>query len=200
MANCSTECRSVLIPAPNDNRYYQSTSWRRVSCCGRNFQLPPAIHLQKKASGWSWQTYWITQASVCWFLAPPDQSSVSHNSRSSHDGAASKHPAIDAMRNSFLAARNKPTVSGAPPRESQFATLDFLYVGDTLVCPQLFGTLIPPLCTTITLSAPSSKTYGWGWVVAGIIIGVLGIAFTWLGWMDERKRSHRAKQSGENFP
>src|SRR3954467_12045550 len=25
---------------------------------------------QKKVKGWSWQTYWITQASFCWFLLP----------------------------------------------------------------------------------------------------------------------------------
>ena len=25
---------------------------------------------QDKVKGWSWQTYWITQASFCWFLLP----------------------------------------------------------------------------------------------------------------------------------
>ena len=25
---------------------------------------------QKKVKGWSWQSYWITQASFCWFLLP----------------------------------------------------------------------------------------------------------------------------------
>ncbi len=25
---------------------------------------------QNKVKGWSWQTYWLTQASVCWFLLP----------------------------------------------------------------------------------------------------------------------------------
>ena len=25
---------------------------------------------QKMVKGWSWQTYWLTQASICWFLAP----------------------------------------------------------------------------------------------------------------------------------
>ena len=25
---------------------------------------------EKRVKGWSWQTYWITQASFCWFLLP----------------------------------------------------------------------------------------------------------------------------------
>jgi hypothetical protein len=25
---------------------------------------------QKKVNGWSWQTYWLTQAVFCWFLLP----------------------------------------------------------------------------------------------------------------------------------
>ena len=25
---------------------------------------------QKKVSGWSWQTYWLTQAFICWFVLP----------------------------------------------------------------------------------------------------------------------------------
>ena len=29
---------------------------------------------QKKVKRWSWQTYWLTQASFCWFL--PDSSSA----------------------------------------------------------------------------------------------------------------------------
>src|SRR5947207_1551381 len=53
---------------------------------------------QKKVRGWSWQTYWITQASFCWLLLPiagafltiPDLLTVLHEA-----------PA-GAMRNSFL--------------------------------------------------------------------------------------------------
>ena len=25
---------------------------------------------EKRVKGWSWQTYWLTQASFCWFLLP----------------------------------------------------------------------------------------------------------------------------------
>ena len=25
---------------------------------------------QKQVKGWSWQTYWLTQAAFCWFLLP----------------------------------------------------------------------------------------------------------------------------------
>src|SRR5580765_6152489 len=53
---------------------------------------------QKKVRGWSWQTYWITQASLCWFLLPiavafltiPDLLTVLHEAPTA------------AMRNSFL--------------------------------------------------------------------------------------------------
>src|SRR5271170_7481302 len=53
---------------------------------------------QKKVKGWSWQTYWLTQASFCWLLLPilgawltiPDLLNVL------------REAPHDAMRNSFL--------------------------------------------------------------------------------------------------
>src|SRR5215475_5357650 len=46
---------------------------------------------QEKVKGWSWQTYWITQASFCWFLLPligafltiPDLTTVLHKAPTS---------------------------------------------------------------------------------------------------------------------
>ena len=74
---------------------------------------------QKKVKGWSWQTYWITQASVCWLLLPiigafltiPDLLTVLREA-----------PA-GAMRNSFLLGMAYGMA--AQPLASRFVTSDF---------------------------------------------------------------------------
>src|ERR1700712_5479182 len=35
------------------------------ACCASLCYVP-----QKKTTGWSWQTYWLAQAVVCWVLMP----------------------------------------------------------------------------------------------------------------------------------
>ena len=128
---------------------------------------------QKKVKGWSWQTYWITQASVCWFLLPiigafltiPDLMTVLHEAPT------------DAMRNSFLlgmAYGIGGTAFGISIRYIGFSLTYAIAVGLSAT----LGTLIPPLYDH-TLGAKLGR-HGGGWVVAGIIIGVLGIAFTGL--------------------
>ncbi len=75
---------------------------------------------QKKVKGWSWQTYWLTQASFCWLLLPimgawltiPDLLTVLREAPTS------------AMRNSFLLGA-RLMASVAPPLALRFAILDF---------------------------------------------------------------------------
>ncbi|MGH7992024.1 MAG: L-rhamnose/proton symporter RhaT [Limisphaerales bacterium] len=135
---------------------------------------------QKKVNGWSWQTYWITQASFCWFLLPiigawltiPDLLAVLHEAPTS------------AMRNSFLlgaAYGIGGTAFGISIRYIGFSLTYAIAVGLSSV----LGTLIPPLVKG-TLADVLHKA-GAGWVMAGIAMGALGIACAgWAGWLKEK--------------
>jgi len=126
---------------------------------------------QKQVKRWSWQTYWITQAAFCWFLLPilgailtiPELRAVLHEAPP------------DAMRNSFLlgaAYGIGGTAFGISIRYIGFSLTYAIAVGLSSV----LGTLIPPLVKgnlASTLSKPGS-----GWIIAGIVVGTLGIALT----------------------
>jgi L-rhamnose-H+ transport protein len=134
---------------------------------------------QKKVRGWSWQTYWITQASFCWFLLPiigafltiPDLVTVLREAPAS------------AMWNSFLlgmAYGIGGTAFGISIRYIGFSLTYAIAVGLSAV----LGTLIPPLVHG-TLGEKLGKA-GAAWIIAGIIIGTLGIACTgWAGRLKE---------------
>lgn len=145
---------------------------------------------QKKVKGWSWQTYWITQASICWFLLPiigafltiPDLLKVLHEA-----------PA-DAMRSSFLwgmAYGIGGTAFGISIRYIGFSLTYAIAVGLSAV----LGTLIPPLYHH-TLGDKLGKP-GAGWIIAGIIIGTLGIACAGLaGRMKENDLTAQNRRGG----
>src|SRR4051812_38568095 len=135
---------------------------------------------QKKVKGWSWQTYWITQASFCWFLLPiigawltiPGLAAVLHDA-----------PAA-AMRNSFLlgmAYGIGGTAFGISIRYIGFSLTYAVAVGLSSV----LGTLVPPLVKGSLgqlLQQP-----GAGVVLGGIVVGTLGIAAAgWAGRLKER--------------
>ena len=126
---------------------------------------------QKKVKGWSWQTYWLTQASFCWFLLPllgawltiPQLMDVLREAPHA------------AMRNSFLlgmAYGIGGTAFGVAIRYIGFSLTYAIAVGLSAV----LGTLIPPMVHG-TLCATLSKT-GANWIIGGIIVGVIGIAMT----------------------
>lgn len=128
---------------------------------------------QKRVRGWSWQTYWLTQAALCWFVLPiigamltiPDLAAVL------------REGPRDAMLKSFLlgaAYGVGGTAFGISIRHIGFSLTYAIAVGLSSV----LGTLIPPLVKGtlgVTLSKPGAS-----WVVAGIVVGTLGIAFTGL--------------------
>jgi L-rhamnose-H+ transport protein len=135
---------------------------------------------QKKVRGWSWQTYWLTQASFCWFLLPiigawltiPDLMAVLREAPSA------------AMRNSFLlgmAYGIGGTAFGISIRYIGFSLTYAIAVGLSSV----LGTLIPPLIKG-SLSEVLQKP-GASWVLAGIMIGTVGIACAgWAGRLKEK--------------
>ena len=134
---------------------------------------------QKQVKRWSWQTYWLTQAAFCWFLLPivgamatiPDLADVL------------REAPRDAMRNSFLlgaAYGIGGTAFGVSIRYIGFSLTYAIAVGLSSV----LGTLIPPIVKG-TLGTTLDKT-GAGWIVAGIVVGAIGIAGAgWAGRLKE---------------
>jgi len=145
---------------------------------------------QKRVTGWSWQSYWLTQASFCWLLLPllgawltiPDL------------GAVLREAPRSAMTQSFLlgaAYGIGGTAFGISIRHIGFSLTYAVAVGLSSV----LGTLIPPLVkgTLVeTLSKPGAE-----WIIAGIVAGTLGIAAAgWAGRLKERDLSTQ-QQSGQ---
>jgi L-rhamnose-H+ transport protein len=128
---------------------------------------------QKRVRGWSWQTYWITQAAFCWFLLPivgalltiPDLAAVLR----------------EAPRSSMIFAFALGAAYGIGG--TAFG-ISIRYIGYSLTyavavgLSSVLGTLIPPLVKG-TLGATLAKP-GSAWIVAGIVVGTAGIASTGL--------------------
>jgi L-rhamnose-H+ transport protein len=124
---------------------------------------------QNKVKGWSWQTYWITQASFCWFLLPIVGAMLTIPTL----GAMLREAPSSAMLNAFLlgaACGIGGTSFGISIRYMGFSLTYAIAVGLSSV----LGTLIPPIVRG-TLGATLSKS-GAGWIVGGIVMGTCGIA------------------------
>ena len=146
---------------------------------------------EKRVRGWSWQSYWLTQASFCWFLLPllgawltiPDLFAVLREAPRS------------AMLQSFLlgaAYGVGGTAFGISIRYIGFSLTYAIAVGLSSV----LGTLIPPLVKG-TLGTILSKP-GASWIEIGIVAGIIGIATAgWAGRLKERDLS--AQQAAGQF-
>jgi L-rhamnose-H+ transport protein len=124
---------------------------------------------QAKVKGWSWQTYWITQASFCWFLLPIVGAVLTIPELA----AVLREAPTGAMRNAFLlgaAYGIGGTSFGISIRYMGYSLTYAIAVGLSSV----LGTLIPPIVRG-TLGATLSQS-GAGWIVAGIAMGAVGIA------------------------
>jgi L-rhamnose-H+ transport protein len=124
---------------------------------------------QRKVAKWSWQTYWLAQATVCWLLLPlviawitiPEIGKVLHEAPG------------DAMLRTFLygaAYGIGGTAFGMAIRYVGFSLTYAIAVGISCV----LGTLLPPLVHGQLVSLFSQN--GAGYITAGIAIGALGIA------------------------
>ncbi|MCL5096013.1 MAG: rhamnose:proton symporter [Candidatus Omnitrophica bacterium] len=128
---------------------------------------------QKQVKRWSWQTYWITQAAFCWFLLPIIGAWLTIPELLDVLRAAPR----DAMLGSFLlgaAYGIGGTAFGVSIRYIGYSLTYAIAVGLSSV----LGTLIPPLVKG-TLVATLSKP-GASWIIAGILVGTVGIAGTGL--------------------
>jgi len=146
---------------------------------------------EKRVKGWSWQTYWLTQAFFCWFLLPVLGAWLTIPQL----GAVLAEAPKPAMTQAFLlgaAYGVGGTAFGISIRHIGFSLTYAIAVGLSSV----LGTLIPPLCKG-TLGATLSKP-GAEWIVAGILVGTLGIAGAgWAGRLKERDLN--ARQLGGQF-
>lgn len=124
---------------------------------------------QKGVKGWSWQTYWLAQALICWLLLPlivawltiPQLADVLKDA-----------PAA-AMRKSFLlgmAYGIGGTAFGIAIRYVGFSLTYAIAVGISCV----LGTLLPPLVNG-TLD-DVMKSNGAVFLIMGVAMGALGIA------------------------
>ena len=123
---------------------------------------------QKKVKGWSWQTYWLAQATVCWLLLPvivawltiPQLATVL------------KEAPASAMQRSFflgMAYGIGGTAFGIAIRYVGFSLTYAIAVGISCV----LGTLLPPLVSG-TLGDVLSGT-GSGYLLSGVTMGAFGI-------------------------
>ena len=124
---------------------------------------------QKQVKRWSWQTYWLTQAAFCWFLLPIIGALLTIPGA----GRVLREAPRSAMLNSFLlgaAYGIGGTAFGISIRYIGFSLTYAIAVGLSSV----LGTLIPPLVKGTLL--PTLSKPGATWIVAGIVVGTLGIA------------------------
>lgn len=146
----------------------------------------------KKLVGWSWQTYWLSQAFVCWLALPviiafitiPHLATVLYEAPSS------------AMIKSFLlgmAYGIGGTAFGIAIRYVGFSLTYAIAVGISCV----LGTLLPPLVNG-TLGEVL-KSNGASFLVTGIILGALGIALCGLAGRQKEKDIEKGSDTRTAF-
>jgi L-rhamnose-H+ transport protein len=135
---------------------------------------------QKKIKQWSWQTYWMTQATFCWFLLPILGAMLTIPNLRVVLAEAPR----GAMLTSFvlgMAYGVGGTAFGISIRYIGFSLTYAIAVGLSSVLKTL-----GPALVNRELQQVLQKT-GAGWVIAGIAIGTLGIALCGLaGRLKER--------------
>jgi L-rhamnose-H+ transport protein len=147
---------------------------------------------QKKVKGWSWQTYWLAQAFICWLVLPvvvamltiPELLTVLREAPKS------------AMLNSFglgLAYGIGGTAFGIAIRYVGFSLTYAIAVGISCV----LGTLLPPLVRGTLNEVFSSN--GAGFLSAGVALGAVGIALCGVAGRKKEKELEAMKNSNTFF-
>jgi L-rhamnose-H+ transport protein len=135
---------------------------------------------QKGVKGWSWQTYWLAQALICWLVMPlvvayltiPQLTTVL------------KEAPVAAMQRSFLlgiAYGIGGTAFGIAIRYVGFSLTYAIAVGISCV----LGTLLPPLVHG-TLGTVL-KSNGAVFLIIGVAMGAIGIALCGLAGRNKEK-------------
>lgn len=141
---------------------------------------------QKKTRAWSWQTYWLAQATVCWLLLPIGVALLTIPNLGKVFAAAD--PAV-IWRTTLLGAIYGigGTAFGIAIRYIGFSVTYAIAIGISCV----LGTIAPPLLKG-ELAAIFDQP-GAGWVGAGIAVAAMGILASGLaGWLKDRDLRHAA--------
>jgi len=147
---------------------------------------------QKKVHGWSWQTYWLAQAFVCWLLLPvviawltiPNLAAVLEQAPAS------------AMQRSFflgMAYGVGGTAFGIAIRYVGFSLTYAISVGISCV----LGTLLPPLVND-TLGEVL-QTNGAAYLMSGVALGLAGIALCGVAGRRKEKDLDQQQQHRAGF-
>lgn len=147
---------------------------------------------QKKVSGWSWQTYWLAQAFICWLVLPlviawltiPQLSTVLNEAP------------VSAMQRSFflgMAYGIGGTAFGIAIRYVGFSLTYAISVGISCV----LGTLLPPLVNGTLGTVLESN--GAPLLLSGVAMGAVGIGICGIAGRNKEKDLEARNQSSSGF-
>jgi L-rhamnose-H+ transport protein len=142
---------------------------------------------QKKVMGWSWQTYWMAQAFICWLVLPVAIAWITIPELT----AVLREAPADAMQRSFflgMAYGIGGTAFGIAIRYVGFSLTYAISVGISCV----LGTLLPPMVKGTLTGILDS--HGSSFIISGVIMGAIGILLCGLAGRDKEK--DMAKRSG----
>lgn len=149
---------------------------------------------QKKTKGWSWQTYWLMQASICWLILPLI---VAYLTIPQLQQVLTEAPA-SAMTSSFcwgMLYGIGGTAFGLAIRYIGFSLTYAISVGISCV----LGTLLPPLYEGKLAAILQGS--GGNVIITGIAAGAIGIIFCgWAGRLKEKDyEDQQKKKTGYSF-
>jgi L-rhamnose-H+ transport protein len=147
---------------------------------------------QKKVRGWSWQTYWLAQAFICWFVLPL---LVAYLTIPQLTSVLKEAPASAMQRSFFLgmAYGVGGTAFGIAIRYVGFSLTYAIAVGISCV----LGTLLPPLVHG-TLS-DVMKSNGAAYLLSGVAMGAVGIALCGIAGRNKEKDMEKTQQNKMSF-
>lgn len=147
---------------------------------------------QKKVVGWSWQTYWLAQAFICWLALPVIMAFITIPNLMT---VLQEAPSA-AMIKSFLlgmAYGIGGTAFGIAIRYVGFSLTYAIAVGISCV----LGTLLPPLVHG-TLG-DVLKSNGATYLIIGIVLGAIGIALCGLAGRNKEKDIEKDQNNTSTF-
>jgi L-rhamnose-H+ transport protein len=147
---------------------------------------------QKKVSGWSWQTYWLAQALVCWLILPVVAAVLTIPQLAVVLEEAPKA----AMQRSFLlgmAYGIGGTAFGIAIRYVGFSLTYAIAVGISCV----LGTLLPPLVNGTLNSVIESN--GASYLFSGVGMGAIGIALCGIAGRNKEKDLEKTEHTKTGF-
>jgi len=146
---------------------------------------------QKKTKRWSWQTYWLAQASVCWLALPVIGAWLTVPELVTVLAESAREP----MLKSFLLGALYGvggTAFGVAIRYLGFSLTYAIAIGISCV----LGTLLPPFLSG-QLAVIFGKT-GADWVLIGVAIAAIGILASGLaGWLKDSDLRAASASPGE---